>query len=225
MFFVCIYYEHMRELRSGFFGAAVWMIAIAQSGGAWQRAPLADNSGHGDLSPSVRATWSGHGPASHGPPPAGRWTLDLVVLWRGTPGWWLSAGMGGTTSDRSADGALKSIDHFVTFDGRTFTVRFDPQARTVRLGEEMLALGDRNVVLVDELDIARGPRIAGSVRVDPLFTDGPDGMERLLATSAEALGFLRCEAFAPGATAADTELLGMVALRCAQIRDGSAFTR
>ncbi len=153
--------------------------------------------------------------------------LDLLVLWRGTPGWWLppAGGIGGTTSDRNAARVLKSADHFVTFNGRTIMLRFDPTRRIVRLGDEMLILEDRNVVLVDEIDGATGPRIAGSVRVDRLFADGPDGLERLLAKSAEVLGFLRCDASARGATAADTERLRIVALRCAQIRDGSVFPR
>jgi hypothetical protein len=57
--------------------ALSFLLALAMA----QQQPVATIGGGGQLTPSVTATYSGYGP------PNSPWTLQLLVLWRGTPGW------------------------------------------------------------------------------------------------------------------------------------------
>lgn len=121
------------------------------------------------LSPGVRATLFGHtqGDAAD---------LLLLVLWRGAPGWQNAPhGGGGRLPPRSEErpagvppGVPSPIMHDFRIGTVEFGIHFDVGSRTVRLIDEEVALGDRNVILVDRIDGAGGPpRIADVLRIDP----------------------------------------------------------
>jgi hypothetical protein len=170
---------------------------------------MATSSGGGELSGSVSATWT-----AIGPPPNGPWTLDLLVLWRGTPGWWHTPGIGSmTASDNPIGGQPRLITQSVAVGGRTLELRFDPQTREARLQSQLVNLGEGNVLLVDDVDHATGPRIVGSVRVDSVFDNSGNGMDALLRQSPELVDFLRCDA-----VMTDANMQEMMSRRCAEIR-------
>lgn len=125
--------------------------------------------GGGGLSPRVRATWFAEGRDDTA-------DLLLLVLWRGTPGWQNAPHHGsGQLPPRSSEGAPERrgavpspIVHTTRIGTVEFGIDFDLDSRTVRLIGEEVALGDRNVILVDRIDGAGGPpRIVSVLRIDP----------------------------------------------------------
>jgi hypothetical protein len=110
------------------------------------------NSGTAPVSPSVMATELALTDA------AGRGTLQLLILWRGTPGWFMrgregsSSGGGGSTGP----GSGMTFSHWISQGGVNLNVRFDPAARKVWIQDAEIALSDANVVLVDGVDSPAG---------------------------------------------------------------------
>ena len=141
------------------------------------------------LSPTVVATWLAHQDE------AGGAQLDLLVLWRGSPGWFLdggaSGGGGGGSVDR--DGTIRLTSR-INYGEVSLEVDFDPDRRLVGLGQEQMPLGDANVLLVDDVDT--NPHMMTTRRVDPVIPDGRR-IEVLLRTSAELLDYLQCDVVLP----------------------------
>lgn len=148
--------------------------------------------------------------------------LEVLVLWRGTPGWFLEPGPGGGSSvsfdsgafyprpgrdaSRPAAGGVPAggrLGSSVSIhQGRVrLELRFEPESATVYVQEHPVSLHDDNVVLVDDVDDSAGPRVAGTLRIDPRFAvrclDEPpyllDGVETLLQRSEGLRAFLRCD--------------------------------
>jgi hypothetical protein len=169
-------------------------------------------SGSGVVSPAVVATWFTHRE------PAGGWALELLVLWRGTPGWFMagggSGGSGGGSSPPSAvEGQRGPEVQRLFFGGLRLEVRFDPVTGTAQIQDEVIALQGVNVILVDEVDSARGLRIAGTEWVDPQLPESPVQIEAVVRRSPELFSFLRCDTQLP-----DPQAQSMLDLRCAQMR-------
>jgi hypothetical protein len=97
-------------------------------------------------------------------------------------------------------------------------VHLDPQTREARIQTQVITLGERNVLLIDDVDSATGPRIVGSVRVEPVFdiVTGTD-MDRVVGRSPELVDFLRCDV-----AMADPIMQDVMARRCEQIRENTA---
>lgn len=147
------------------------LLFLLSSPGSSQRTGLQTGAGGGGPeSPSVIATWQAHGandwvgPLGSVPPaprePAGTLLLDLLVLWRGSPGWFdqnhWEIGAGGS------DGV-----HRVVSGGRVpkLELRFDPNGDTVTILVEGTAipLNGANVLLLDNVDFEI--RVFGTVNV------------------------------------------------------------
>ena len=209
------------------------------------------------LSPSVAASCfaTGLGPidwpaglepleASGAPPPpmpaareeggAASATLELLVLWRGTPGWFLRPVFDAGSVTFEGGSAVEVPDGSVSFEDRAvyprfgpdaprpdqgggapagrrlgsmvtirqggvlLELRFDPQSAVAYVQEQPIRLNGDNVVLVDDVDGPAGPRVVGTLRIDPGFSVGrpdepPYGFEDLLQRSEELFAFLRCD--------------------------------
>ena len=124
------------------------------------------------ISPAVVASW-----VSHSNYADGRMTT-LLVLWRGTPGWFASrpARSGGSGGSSSHWGSASS-NEYVSFTegGRTFTMEFDYQHNIVKMLSQEVSLDANNVVLVDFVDSPTGPVIVGYRWVDPVVATPPAG--------------------------------------------------
>jgi hypothetical protein len=129
--------------------------------------------------------------------------LTLLVLWRGSPGWY--SGGGGKSSSGGGGGSAggREVGSFsMTFGGRTLSIDFDYTARVARLLEQEVALADTNVVLVDDVDGPSGARIVSRLWVEPKLPEtgssGPRTIEDDPAIAAirrapEAGVFLQCD--------------------------------
>ena len=141
--------------------------------------------------------------------------LTLLVLWRGSPGWYSggssSSGGGGSASPGQQVGSFS-----LTFGGRTFSIDFNYTTRLARLLDEEISLTDTNVVLVDDVDGSSGAHIVGRLQVDPKLPEadrsGPRTIEddpAILAIrrSPEAGSFLQCDVPLPMPTGAGAAAL------------------
>jgi hypothetical protein len=101
--------------------------------------------------------------------------LTLIVLWRGSPGWFLRGGSGGGSSggggNSSAGREVGSL--WFTQGGKSFSIDFDYTAGGARLLEQAIRLSETNVVLVDDVDRVSGARIVGRQWVDPKLPERP----------------------------------------------------
>lgn len=144
-------------------------------------------AGSGVLSPSVVATYQGSGSM-----PAGPLMVDLLVLWRGSPGWF-------DERTDTAGGAGSDGVHVVRAAANTLQIRFDAQARTVIVQDRVVPLQQNNVLLLDDVDIPGGVKVAGLLRVDgrlsPTAQGGPniDPMDAMVQRSSELFDYLRCD--------------------------------
>ena len=123
------------------------------------------NSGTAPVSPSVMATQMASVDA------AGRGTLQLLVLWRGSPGWFIKGGGASQWRRRiQADpGRARSYSHWISQGGVNLSLRFDPAARKVWIQDTEIALDDANVMLVDGVDSPAGPQVVRTLRIDPEY--------------------------------------------------------
>jgi hypothetical protein len=104
---------------------------------------------------------------------AGRGTLELLILWRGSPGWFrksAGAASGGGQSGSMGGGPGPMIrSEWISQGGVNLTVRFDPAARKVWIQDKEIALDAANVVLVDGIDSPAGPQVVRTLRIDPEY--------------------------------------------------------
>jgi hypothetical protein len=159
----------------------------------------------------------------------GQGALELLVLWRGSPAWyWRDRGKGGGGSSMS--GGMRGPDaaevrtEWITQGGVNLHLRFEPASRRLWILDQEVPLNDANVVLVDGVDDAGGPRVVGSVRIEPAFdsaTDLPPGMptgppgtraqgvppQTFIRRSPELVEFLRCDVKAPNLSGYEQQAL------------------
>jgi len=128
--------------------------------------------------------------------------LTLLVLWRGSPGWF-SGGSGNSSSGGGSTSAGQEVGSFsMTYAGKTFAIDLNYTTGVARLVEQEISLTDTNVVLVDFVDAPSGPRIVGRHLVDPKLPEAAISGPRTLADdpaiigirrSPEAGAFLQCD--------------------------------
>jgi len=163
------------------------------------------------LSPTTVAYWQQHDNGD------GTGSLDLLVLWRGAPGWFFS---GGSSSGGGLHGGFGQWQntHWMNYGDVTlqldFTSQsqdFDPASTVVTILDRQISLRDTNIVLIDDADSGT-PRIVGTRFVEPRFA-GRDGVAAIMKRTPELFEFLRCDVTLP-----DAKQKAMMALICEQMR-------
>ena len=174
----------------GIAAAALMFVQLSPGGGS--------SGGTTPVSPSVVAT------EMRVSDTAGRGTLELLVLWRGSPGWFRkgggASGSGGAGSG-TGPGARSTIrTAWIAQGGVNLSVRFDPAARMVWIQDEEIVLNDANVVLADGVDAPDGVRVVRTLRIDPEYvaTLKPVPVQVFIRRSPEIVEFLRCDVPAAG---------------------------
>ena len=178
------------------------------------------NSGTAPVSPAVLATTMN---AMSAP---GVGMLELLVLWRGAPGWFMRGG-GSSSSSSGAAGANETRFHSISQGGVSLNLRFEPKSRRLWILDEEVTLNDANVVLVDGVDEPGGLQVVGTLRIEPAFdaaTDLPPGMpsgppgarrpgvvpaQTFIRRAPELIAFLQCDARAPNASANEQKIFDM----------------
>jgi len=160
---------------------------------------------HQPISAEVLASWHTRGDI-----------LTLLVLWRGTPGWWFSGTQGGALGG-SVDGReFQQIRE----GGLTFQIDYDITAGTASLLDHTVSLNDVNVVFVDNVDGPAGPAVVATRFVDPTLPPGEhDAPLVLFRREPELYEFLRCKVALPALREPAAPLADkMVTTMCASLR-------
>jgi hypothetical protein len=140
------------------------------------------------LSAAVVANWIAHRDT------AGDLVLDLLVLWRGTPGWWLTEG-----PHSGSGGGTGTITRMVlSRGGRELTASFDARTHVANVQGKEITLNDANVVLVDGVDAADGLKIVRTMTVAPLMS-APPRIDTTILSSPDLIAYLRCDVRLPDA--------------------------
>lgn len=116
--------------------------------------------------------------------------LQLLVLWRGTPGWFLPEGGSGVSGGGSGDRYHATI----TEGDLQLTLDYDSSRRVATVHGKTIDISKDNVVFVDEVDSPTGPRVTGTMRVERAMPGSAGQIALVLRTSPEIMSFLRCEA-------------------------------
>ena len=168
------------------------------------RAPTYPTQSAGErvLSPAVVGAWFTHSdaPGSH--------MLDLLVLWRGSPGWYMQEGPRGSSSGGGGSGRSHVT---LKYGGLFLQVLFDGPARIAEIEDRKIPVKDDNVLLVDDVDSASGPKVVKTLRVDPDLSDARRA-EEVIRRSPELVAYLRCDIKLP-----DAQRQAMMDVICAQV--------
>jgi hypothetical protein len=146
---------------------------------------MATSSATQVISPVALVTWV----AKYGSD--GVSTIDLIVLWRGMPGWFSR----GPANGVSSGGSNASFHSTIRYGGLELQLEADSQARVARVQGMRVELGDDNVILVDEVDMPGGPTVVGTLRVEPDLPQTDNGYPRIdevLRRSPQIQSYLRC---------------------------------
>jgi hypothetical protein len=160
------------------------------------------------ISPTVVASWASHQSYSDGS------ATTLLVLWRGTPGWF-SKGAGGSSSGGGGGGSGSYDYHYLSEGGLTFVLEFNYDQGIVTLLNQKISLKEINVVLVDFVDSASGPSIVGYRWVAPAPPEQPaagDPIAAVVKRTPELFEYLRCDL-----SLTDPLIDGMIRIICGQM--------
>ena len=127
-----------------------------------------------------------------------RHTLELVVIWRGQPGWYLKR-VGRRTE--SGGGNATKFNMTSQYGGIELNVEFDLTARVLRVQGKRVDLGENNVVLVDSVDGPGAAKVSSLLRIAPEVPSigrRPE-LEAALASSPAVVSFLQCDVQLPDA--------------------------
>jgi hypothetical protein len=135
------------------------------------------------VSPAVLGTYFARREASGGN------VLQLLILWRGSPGWHLRGGGQRSGGGGDASGRLRS---WITLGDVTLDAVFDGVARFCEIDDTRVPLGDHNVVLVDGVDSTSGPKVIKTMKIDSALPE-PIQIDAAIRRSAELIEFVRCD--------------------------------
>jgi hypothetical protein len=179
---------------------------------AQARGPVRTGGGMGTsrvASPTVVASWMSYESSDAS-------ATTLLVLWRGTPGWF-SKGRGGSGGGGSSGGGRGAGSYgfeYFSEGGLTFLMEFDYDKRIVKIVNQEISLRETNVVLVDFVDSTNGPTIVGYRWMDP--ADQPSSVDPIAAAikrAPELFEYLRCDL-----SLADPLMNAMMLIICGQMR-------
>jgi hypothetical protein len=118
--------------------------------------------------------------------------LELLVLWRGMPGWFLDPGGSGGFGGGPA---LYSTWITRIHGNRTLTLTldYDSTKRLAVVQGTPLELAGNNVLFVDDVDSPAGPRVIRMIRIAPTMPGSAGQIGLVLRESPEIMSFLRCD--------------------------------
>ena len=122
--------------------------------------------------------------------------LDLLILWRGHPGWFQRRGSGTTGGGGSGQfgGGMKGhVSQYSTYGDVSIGFDADFDADTVKIGDRVIPLAGINTVLVDDVDDPGARRIFSTRWIEPRLPLLGDLNLVLVQRSRELLDYLRCE--------------------------------
>ena len=154
--------------------------------------PPSGAGGSRPVSPAVVATLlTNHSQAGDG-------ELEVLVLWRGSPGWFLGGGRDGHSGSRTGSrGGGETLDHHFFFGDLRLHLQINRRTRVARVQGIEVSLQNANVILVDQVDSTEALTVVGTRWIDPKVGNAPVRVEQVLGQSSELVDFLRCDSSLP----------------------------
>ena len=119
--------------------------------------------------------------------------LDLLVLWRGRPGWHTKgAGHGAGGGGGSSTRGVRREYQQATYAGISLQIDIDDNANTATILDHTIALASTNVVFVDDADSTTGARVVDTRWIEPTVSGVGDLLPLIFKQSPELRDFLRC---------------------------------
>lgn len=154
------------------------------------------------VSPTVLATW-----IKRVAPDSER--TDVIVLWRGEPGWHLTGSRRGVSSSAARDTHYTSI----SYGGLELEMSYNRKRQVVTIGGRKVDLKPNlNVVLVDRVGADPAKFKIETLAVDESLPRHGPQLERVLGGSSRIVEFLQCHLSLP-----DSRGKQMIERVCAQI--------
>lgn len=115
--------------------------------------------------------------------------LELLVIWRGSEGWYLK----GAVRKSSAGGSGDKFTANLSWGGTELSVAvWGSPVRRAMISNVELDLGAFNVVLVDQVDSVDGPKIIKTIQIEAGVSD-PKRVYEVISRSEEIVKFLQCD--------------------------------
>jgi len=185
---------------------AVTLTTCIATNGALQGQASGGSSSSRVASPTVVATYRAHDGGD------GTSILDLLVLWRGSPGWFMR--VNGASSGSGLNGGFGQWYSYqwASYSGITLMVEYDSARNTAKIRDREISLNNANVVLIDGVD-SSNPTFLGTQWIDPSLSGTGDPVPTIMKRSPELFEFLRCDLTLP-----DPAQQMILALICGQMR-------
>ena len=149
------------------------------------------------ISSTVVATYCGHADGSEQ-------ILDLLILWRGDPGWF-ERGQGGSGSGgtyEATGGVTSHVTQYSMYGGVAIGFEADFDKNSASVGETVVQLDRVNTVLVDNVDKPGARAVSTTLWTEPRLPLSGDVHVALIRQSSALLDYLRCDLPMPGESAA-----------------------
>jgi hypothetical protein len=141
------------------------------------------------VSSTVVATFCGHRQGTNE-------LLDLLIVWRGSPGWFQNrhlGGGGGGGSTEFGGGTKGRVARHQAYGDVTISFDANFEANTVTIGDQTAALGRVNTIVVDNVDRPGVYQISAKRWTAPRLPLGGDVNLALVQRSRELLNDLQCD--------------------------------
>ena len=160
------------------------------------------------VSPTVVASWLVRGDK-----------LSVLVLWRGTPGWFwrVDGGHGGGGGSTGQRGFQQ-----IRYGESTFQIDYDFGKETATIAGRDVSLREVNVVMVDFVDSASGPTVVDTRYIDPRVPAGFDAGLTFIGREPSLYPFLQCDLSLPASPGVIAQVQQMqqalITMMCNQLR-------
>ena len=114
--------------------------------------------------------------------------VDLLVVWRGQPKWWMQSPRSGS----AGGGGGRPFTSSESYGPVQLSIELTAGSRALLINGTAVELGEDNVVLVDGVDGASGEQVTRTARVD-LGVGSMKDLASILAVAPQIVTFLRCE--------------------------------
>lgn len=162
--------------------ASVLAATLAWSGQAFDRVSCQSDI----VSSTVVATFCGHALD-------GNQVLDLLIYWRGRPGWFYRRDGAGGGGGQFGGGTKGTVSQYTTYGEVTIGFDADFDAETVKINDVIVPLTDVNTVIVDGADEPGARRISATRRTEIRLPLVGDVNLWLVQRSRTLLNDLRCD--------------------------------
>jgi uncharacterized protein (TIGR02246 family) len=112
---------------------------------------------------------------------------DLIVVWRGSPGWF------GGQRIISSGGTGRTVRWSQSFGDVRLDVEFDFATRVGQVAGHRITMNSNNAVLVDHVDEPRRSTVVRMLAIKGELTEAPD-VSALIARSPAAANYIQCDA-------------------------------